>query len=611
MSKISLMTPVKALFNPLCKRFNPRTRIKESAAESHLYDNTLHGEYKILLSDGSTLLAFFEYKRNLVLHEEHILNILKISNDIFSHYGFKEDAARGPCLALIEENIEHFAKILSVVPASAVFHDEEAGGLFFHSLLTLKNMLSLHLAEAQKQGEKKEQTWHPKIDALQVGRFLLAVCLCALTHDLRKMVTDYHISTMGGRFFFVPTLLNILKGGLDDFGKRHQCEALRYYFIRGRSIRHEDYLGLTLKTYLGLNPKQKNYLDGECEYFMSNFYHELCKEDFKYSRLYSLLKAADGLSCCESVRLRQSLYPLSAYLTTSMAIGNIPDSTDGFYHLEHGYFVEYYSRAYMLLLHASDLHSQFLYKAQNLQPEDFMKVYTNECHAVRHNMDEEVLNLERSEEILGRDFDYLRLLPALNVPTRKPFFHELAATPFLVNEHYKSSVMWHHLTSQEGLDIYAYGLCIDGFTHEHYVVCRPILKFSLRQNTLLHLILLKDFKTATKKAETAAINLDSEYALLKHTLRSFSLNTKVTFETFTKALEQTIVKEHTEKITTDKGSKNLKITTLSLDKMEHVKSLLASYKISSQRHLRECENTQREIYKKANNTLIKRIAKNG
>lgn len=434
------------------KRFSGANRSfyrkKESGAE--LFKNTMHStdrhednhfsDYKLLLRDGSELFEVRSMDDLIVSNRALLASLHERTLLDERHYS-----------RFIKPVITILVKTVFNAPASHVLHDSDSGGLFTHSLLTAV----LILDSVRKYG------CYDEIMAEDYERLEVFFLVLALMHDVGKIVSDYKISTPGGRYVFKTD--DILRDNLMDFAIEHKATYLRYFFYQSRSKVHDGIFSKIMLQYLNQNPALCSYLSCVKTKAGStmNLYRELV--DFgKDSIFFDVLKAADSRACCASVCTLSSMYEAGQYLLSLFYSGRIDPELDGFYPLENGYLVEHGSPAYRALAVALDLYSEIEQKCKSRL--DYYEAHraSEEPYILRnHRQKAYEISPAYKKQLLGCDYeDYSQISSDVLLFKRESFFKRLASSGFLVKKGYISCFNWNEVR-RHGQCRYVYGFSIN------------------------------------------------------------------------------------------------------------------------------------------------------
>lgn len=120
---------------------------------------------------------------------------------------------------MVRKVIENVAAYIHLLPASENHHHESVGGLLAHSLevadIALGRALSKTLAP----------TSYPDIDSIRRERYLYAVFVAGLLHDIGKPFTDMRIYDMdNGNCVWEPRRMSLAKWAVDNGVKNYRVE---------------------------------------------------------------------------------------------------------------------------------------------------------------------------------------------------------------------------------------------------------------------------------------------------------------------------------------------------------------------------------------------------
>ncbi|WP_031492395.1 TraI domain-containing protein [Succinivibrio dextrinosolvens] len=434
------------------KRFSKADRsvFKNRERGDELFKNSSHckegpednrlSDYKLLLRDGSEL---FEVKSTdeLIILNRALLAFLHertlLDERIYYRY--------------VKPVITTLVKTVFNAPASHVLHDSDTGGLLTHSLLTAVMILD----SVRKFG------CYDEIMAEDYERLEVFFLVLALMHDVGKIVSDYKITTPGGRYVFKTD--DILSDNLMDFAEKHKATYLRYFFYQSRSKVHDGIFSRIMLQYLNQNPALRTYLscvkrkDGAS----MNLYRELV--DFGRDSIYfDVLKSADSRACCASISRFSSMYEAGQYLLSLFYSGRIDPELEGFYRLENGYLVEHGSPAYRALAVALDLYSEIEQKCQSSLEFYEEHIPSDEPYILRnHRQQAYEISPAYKKQLLGCDYEsYTQISSDVLLFKRESFFKRLASSGFLVKKGYISCFNWNEVR-RRGKFRYVYGFCIN------------------------------------------------------------------------------------------------------------------------------------------------------
>ncbi|MGN1393015.1 MAG: TraI domain-containing protein [Succinivibrionaceae bacterium] len=249
--------------------------------------NSLENYYKTTYGN----LYFFEKEslkdRETIFSKGRIATHLSIEQLIFKNKELLQLIRSN--LSISNESVEFYitpliillADYVSALPASEAYHHRDPGGLFRHSLETVKFALSLHVRNCFTNSFLPEE----QIKVNEV--YFIGVVVAALFHDIGKIISDFDIYATDPN----SSKWNPLSCSLGAFLNHYKVSDFVYSYKTGRARRHECFAQIIIGNILP--NKLKEYLLRYPD-ILEEVYEVLNAE--KTSKLYSMIKKADSLS---------------------------------------------------------------------------------------------------------------------------------------------------------------------------------------------------------------------------------------------------------------------------------------------------------------------------
>lgn len=451
---------VKRLLDNLCLNYLKDDYLiqKKDHSKDLLCDNKILDSYKVITDTGDVI---FESKSPSSLIKENSYTIKALLKELDADDKIYKD--------YIKPILLHFAKLLSIAPASLCGHDSVSGGLFRHSLLVSYYLIhNLNIHESKCNSDDPYELCMSKSDI----KDKLCLLLLGLLHDSAKLLTDYKIKTLGLKYTFSLSLYQ----SLDNFINEHQASHLRFFFKKQRSNLHESYFATMLKRFYFYNPKILKFLLNHDK--KSVFYNLLnLKKD---SALYRLLKAADGQAVTQTLERFEGFSSINTMLLQALSTNIIDLDTKGFYKVHFGLIVEAGSPAYQKIIALFDSYYERMELNKYFNEEEFFKRFLEKLSFVRTKENvfhEDHVSYFDNERYVFTDRFLLELLSDCKsyIPARRNFFQEHSLNKLYKQVALRTPYLWYELT-KHGVTHLVQGFAIPFFNYQNdiYIIKRNV-----------------------------------------------------------------------------------------------------------------------------------------